>query len=227
MKKTVSIIFLSLLIALAAGCSGCPGKGMYDDSISELREQFLYGENQRFEVTLIGGRRENPFEIDGKCGETCDYSLVTVKPKSAVAYSSLKVTIADGDGAEVSGEALKHPYKDEFYFETASRLPDGVTVTLEYGDGHAEIPLSSVRKEGETAWNAALDIALDTLEEALKTYSVNGKFSGEIYVRYIKNPLADDGKYYWYVAFVPAAKPDLSLAALLDAATGEVMATRK
>ena len=64
MKKTVSIIFLSLLIALTAGCSGCPGKGMYDDSISELREQFLYGENQRFEVTLIGADGENRIPVE-------------------------------------------------------------------------------------------------------------------------------------------------------------------
>ena len=50
---------------------------------------------------------------------------------------------------------------------------------------------------------------------------------GEIYVRYIENPLKSDGKYYWYVAFVPAAQPDTSVAALLDASTGALMATRK
>lgn len=229
MKKTLKTILLCCIALIAVmTLGGCGGKGKYDDSISEMRDQFLKGENQRFTVTLIGGYRETPFEIDGVSGEKGEYSLISVTPKSATAYSAIKVILLDEEGKqEAEGEALKHPYKECFYFEIMSRVPDKQTVRLVYGDSQADIELTSVRGEGEIDGAAALDIALKALSDSLAPYRPKDKFSGEIYVRYIENPLKSDGKYYWYVAFVPAAQLDTSVAALLDASTGAVMATRK
>ena len=99
MKKTLKTILLCCIALIAVmTLGGCGGKGKYDDSISEMRDQFLKGENQRFTVTLIGGYRETPFEIDGVSGEKGEYSLISVTPKSATAYSAIKVILLDEEG---------------------------------------------------------------------------------------------------------------------------------
>lgn len=229
MKKIVSIlIFTAFCVSIVMLSTACgSAKNKYADSISEYRSDVYYGENERFKVELISGYRENPFEIDGVSGTKCDYTLITVTPKNATTDKSFEITVNNAEN-EINGTALRHPYKDSFSFEYMSKTKaDKITVTLSDGNSVSSVDLQNVRKETEISGEQALDKALAALEESLQPYMNKDKFNGEIYLRYIKNPIGDDGKYFWYVAFVPSAQPDKSVAALVDVITGEVKATRK
>ena len=229
MKKIVSILILSaacaLLMFFAPACGAAGNK--YESSISEYRSDVYAGENERFRITLITGDRENPFEIDGVSGEKNDYTLITVVPKNATADKSLEITAVAG-GKDIKGTAIRHPYKDSFSFEfMAKTSAEEVTVTLSDGNSDSSVTLSNVRGEAEISGRQALENAAEALEDSLSPFCSKDKFSGEIYLRYIENPIASDGKYFWYVAFVPSADPDKTIAALVDVVTGEVKASRK
>lgn len=230
MKKIVSFyIFTAICISIVGLFTACGStKNKNEESISEYRSDLYYGENERFKVELITGYRENPFEIDGVSGTKCDYTLITVTPKHSITDKSFEIIVNNNDEQKMSGTALKHPYKDSYSFEyMAKTKADKITVTLSDGNSDSSVDLQNVRKESEIGGEQALEKAFESLEECIRPYMNKDKFNGEIYLRYIKNPIGDDGKYFWYVAFVPAAQPDKSIAALIDVITGEVKATRK
>lgn len=224
--KTTLIAFLAFItLATFAACK--TEEDALLRSVSEYRSAVCSGEDDRYSVELVSGYRENPFEIDGKCGDKSDYTLITVTPKRNMTDKTLTVTLA-ADGKKTEGSALRHPYKDSYSFEFMSRTTcDNAEVAINDGNTTVTIALKKAGKEGEIGGYDALKTAVKELKESLSPYMSDGKFAGEIYVRYVNNPLGADGKYYWYVSFVPEAASDKTIAVLIDPESGKVAAARK
>jgi len=219
MKKILCAIMI-LVTVLLSGCGGIAKK--YDDSISELRDGLQKGSNESYSVEMISGYREEPFEIDGERSGRVDYTLITVTPKGATGSATLELSVV-GENVSYSGTAVMHPYKQSYSLELATRISTPVTVTV---NGSA-VELKSVRAEGEIGYERALEVAFDELSNPLGEYKNGSKFIGEIFIRYVSNPVSTENRYYWYVAFIPKDDCDKIIAALIDPVTGRVEAKRE
>lgn len=224
MKKIVNFFLIIPLFFCLIGCSG--GKNKYEASISEYRDALYEGADSDYSVEIIGGNRENPFEIDGVSGSKYNYTLITVTPAKEIGDKALSLHL-EMNGEKYEGTALRHPYKTSFSFEIPV-CPCGEEITLTLSDGNKEsaITAKSVRGENDIGGAKALEIALDQLKEPLSAYCEKDTFVGEIFIRYIKNPLGKDKRYFWYVAFIPKADPDKIIAVLIDPVTGAPQATK-
>ena len=228
MKKVIKIALVSVcLIAVLSAAACAKGDDVLMQSVSEYRNSVLVGKNERFSAEIISGYRENPFEIDGKSGEKSDYTLITITPSRAMSDKTLSVSLS-ADGKKTEGNAVRHPYKDSYSFEFMSKTEcQSAVLTVSDGNSDCEIELSCVRKEGEISGYDAMKATLNELSESLAPYMSDGKFNGEIFIRYVSNPIGDDGKYYWYVSFVPEVAPDKTIASLVDVVSGRITASRK
>ena len=229
MKKTIRVVVLTLaVLSVFSLFTACKAKeDAYERIVSEYRSEVYTGENDKYSIETVSGYRENPFEIDGKSGSKVDYTLIIVTPKIDTAEKSLVIT-ADCDGKKTEGNALRHPYKDSYSFEFMSKTTcDKPLITISDGNTSQTITLSPVRKEGEISGIDAMKKVVKNLSDSLAPYTSDGKFCGEIFIRYISNPLSSDGKYYWYVSFVPEADSSKTIAVLVDVVSGEIIASRK
>ena len=227
MKKTIRVVALTLaVLSVFSLFTACKAKeDAYERIVSEYRSEVYTGENDKYSIETVSGYRENPFEIDGKSGSKVDYTLIIVTPKIDTAEKSLVIT-ADCDGKKIEGNALRHPYKDSYSFEFMSKTTcDKPVITISDGNTSQTITLSPVRKEGEISGIDAMKKVVKNLSDSLAPS--DGKFCGEIFIRYISNPLSSDGKYYWYVSFVPEADSSKTIAVLVDVVSGEIIASRK
>ena len=220
-----AFLFLTAIILGAFTLCGCVSPmEKYDDSISELREQLLVGSSDGFSAELISGYREQPFSIDGERAEITDYALLTVTPVDFTSSASLKVKIVT-PGAVIAGEAVRHPFENSYSFEVFQKINcDTVNLSV---DGFGQAELKSVKKGEEISASRALEIALDNQQNAISEYKNGSKFTGEIFIRLINNPLGEQDKCYWYVSLVPKAEPERIIAVLINVVSGEVEARRE
>ena len=225
LKNMTVAVCVIMLFSLFTACKA--KADAYESIVSEYRSEVYAGENDKYSIEMVSGYRENPFEIDGKSGSKAYYTLITVTPKKDTAEKSLVIT-SDCDGKKTEGNALRHPYKDSYSFEFMSKTTcDKPVITISDGNTSQTITLSPVRKEGEISGIDAMKKVVKNLSDSLAPYTSDGKFCGEIFIRYISNPLSSDGKYYWYVSFVPEADSSKTIAVLVDVVSGEIIASRK
>lgn len=209
------MITIVLTVALCA-CSSPLDK--YADKISELRTGVYEGGNEYYDATAVTGIREDPFLIDGKPGKTINFTVVTIRPK--VFDPTAKYTFkANLDGKEYSGPLNKHPFEESFSADIACKTSSSALTFTVIGGSESTLVLNSVIGENFINAEKAFELGFGKLKGA-----VEGLTDYELYIRLIKNPLGDDGNYYWYVAFVTK---DNTYAVLINAVTTEIVASRE
>ena len=224
MRRTLCAFLILTVVSTFCACQTATEK--YNDSISEFRQTLMMGQNGDYEVELISGYRENPFKIDGLTEERINYSLVTIKATD-LTLPSIEVTVTVGE-SEWKGEAVRHPFEQSYSFEVREAVfANEAVVTVGTGDSAVEICLSNVRADGQIEGERALEIALDGLSDALSEYKNGSKFMGEIFVRYVPNPISTKQRFYWYVAFIPRDDNQRIIAVLINPDSGRIEAKRE
>jgi hypothetical protein len=220
MKRIFAVFMVILSAALVTACK--PALEKREPNLSELRDVVMTGGDERASITLISGKREQPYEIDGTVsGQTTDYTVITVKG-SFPCEPSYRLYAG---GQEHEGVLVKHPFKDSYSAEIAVRTDGEASVMLSSGDYARSYALSSVITEDMITPGEALEIAEARLKDKISGMSEDGRLMAEIYLRLIENPISGDGGYYWYVAFVPERY--VSYAVLIHPATREIVAVKE
>ena len=221
--KKFFIVIVSIIVCFSL-CSCANALEKRVGSISELRDELMVCESETGKVTLISGRRENPFVVDGKRGETVDFTVVTFYPNSANETDRFYYTF-NYDGVNREGEFSKHPFKNTYSFEIDYRIRGGASILVKGDNGEQSFELRSVITEKVIGAEHALEKAELRLAEHIKKFTSGGKLNAEIYVRFLENPISSQGGYYWYIAFVPDKYS--VYATLIHPETGDIVATRE
>ena len=216
MKKRIVLIITVILAITLCACSSPLDK--YADKISELRTGVYEGSNELYDATAVTGVREDPFLIDGKSGKTIKFTVVTVRPKvfDPTAKYTFKATI---DGKEYNGPLNKHPFEESYSADIGCKTAASALTFTVVGDSESTLVLNTVVGENFIGAEKAFELGHAKLKNAVQNLS-----EYELYIRLIKNPLGDDGNYYWYVAFVTG---DNTYAVLINAVTTEIVASRE
>ena len=226
MKKRISsVICMILAVAIAAFCLGCKTPlEKREAELSELRDEFMIAKTERATITLCSGKRENPFEIDGKSSEKIDFTVLTavITDLDEDAEVSYKLV---ADGKTFEGALSKHPFKNSYSVELGDRVTGEATATVTSGEYSETVELKTVLTGEEITADEALKIAEKRLKVRIDEMTDGNALNAEIYVRYIENPISSAGGYYWYVAFCPQ-KYEV-YAVLIDPLTREITAVRE
>lgn len=208
MKKHIAIFSLSALLVCLC-FSGCGAREPERSAarLADYRPVFLEGSSGGVSAAVYSGVREDPYSLDGECGEKKDYAVVTLSGYDG-GVDGVKAELKT-DGASYDVELSPHPFDDDLSAELPVRLDDGITsATLVVGA--EEITLTG----GAPVYGAgyALTLAKETVNDR-----------GEIVLRLTRSPLSDDGGRYWYVSFTEG---DETSSVLINAESGEVAAVR-
>ena len=221
MKKIASIISVLTICAVAFFCSCSSNNVGYDKVISEIRSEVYTGEVNGRKLTAVSGEREKNYKIDGVANEREDFFILSVEGDFTSAPSCLFTL----DGKEYEGVMKKHPFNDSYSYEVNVKTHEKeVDVSVKCGNDTMQTKLKTVKTDSSITASQALNKARSSLKKTLDKHHKRGVFDGEVYVRIIANPVDNDGRYFWYVAFCKSESECFS--ALIDLQSGELIASK-
>jgi hypothetical protein len=227
-KKLRFFAALLLMLSAAVMLSACaPGDGLpggIAERIAELRTDIYAGADAGNTLNVITGRRESPYRVDGKPGTLTDYTVITYTPATVLPTVGYTYRLT-AEGKVYTGGMELHPMGTSFAADLGTTLKGGdIEVVIADNAGGAEqlYTLSGKFKEDMISWTDAVKVAADTLSEPLSQFYDGKKLIGEVFIKLTNEPQNSDS-LYWYVAFTDGTK---TIAALVDAKTGQVVASR-
>ena len=214
---------MPILIAFV-GC-GAPSIDRLGHLVSELRENIFVGNSDSFSISVVSGKREDPFMMDGIPSITRDFTLATLTPKLETSRGVYKFAITVDD-VLFKGEFMHHPFSNTLSADLNIRASGSpIAITIINPDGVEEnMFAASVLTEQMISSSKALEIAENKLKYSLETLKENGQLMAEIFIRLMPNPLDNSGGYHWYVAFI--GRENQIFAVLIDPISMQVVAVR-
>lgn len=199
MKK---IILLSMCLIILIAAFGCNSEAdRIENSISEIRMDIYEGRGEFFDVSIYIGKRENPYNLDGISEKLIDYCLINVMPAEELEEGyALSFTLNGGKYNE-SGTLSEDPATGKFRIDLG-KYHAGITelnITLGCGEITESVIVTSKFDSSMIRWKDALDIAKENLSESFNSAFNDKDFHGEIFIRFVNNPLMGEDKYFWYV----------------------------
>lgn len=214
---TVLLIFILLGATVLTAC--VLSKTNINDNISEYSKHLFFGENEDAYVTVTTGTRENPYEYDGISNEKIDFFVVNTVFKTNTDQQTIssKIKIAD---KEYDLTLEKNPFKSSFMADL--QLPATIDTKISLVLNEKEIILSNKDSAFQITSEKALEVAINSLSEEIKSMTSKNKFNGEGYLKIINNPLQNPELYYWYFSVKGQNGKTYSL--IIDTNSGEVLA---
>ena len=220
MKKFVFVFLLVLFCPLVfTGCSQS-SEGLIKGALAEVTEDYFFGQNTAFSLSISVGRRENPYMIDGKAQALVDFSLLVFKDKSGALHDdSIDAGIVvNGKKAEVCLEY--NPIAGTFMVDLGYRLGKNDIVEFEYS-GRA-ISLNKISDGFHLSSDEAIRLASKTFKELIASHKTSTGLNGECYLK-VLGQKDDGGHLYWCFTFVNRSGKSYNL--IISVEDGKVIAS--
>lgn len=215
MKKFFCVLIVALFLL-----SGCMGG--VEDLVSYKQTSYLIGECEEFRLTVISGRRESPYLMDGERGDMVEFCTVTLKPRHNEVVDSYVYEV-EVDGQTYTGSLNKDTFGTTLSGDIGVEVGEELTViTIKWGDESREIMLENMMANALVSQDDALKIAKDSLSETLNNLEEGD--TREVYVKFVSDIVGDESVYYWYVAYV--GRGGRYSAVLIDIVSGDIIAKR-
>lgn len=223
-KKLSLALMACALLLLAVACTDSLVPKEYEKNISEIRETVYEATENAATVTIFTGEREDPYSIDGISNKRANYTIINFKPAVVSGTKQYKYKLTDGSDV-YSGDFTIHPFGTMYSAELSKKLKNA-TVALEVSENEVKQNFAPVSKlTGDMiTWDKAILIAKDILTDQIATMMDGKTLKGEIFVRFICDPMNSNDKHFWYVGFSDSEK---TFAVLIDPVTQEILAVKK
>jgi hypothetical protein len=199
MKKLLILFMLAAVTLLFCCCYS--EDTQIESNISEIRMNIFEGRGDFFDVSIYIGKRESPYNMDGISERLVDYCLIDVMPAEELDEGyALNFTLNGGKYNE-SGTLMEDPATGRFRADLGKYYSDisELNVTLSCGEIGESVIVSAKFNDNMIRWKDALSIAKDNLAESFQNAFVDKSFQGEIFIRFVNNPLMGEDKYFWFV----------------------------
>ena len=220
MKKFV-VFSLILFSFVLAGC----GKliKQVGSAISEDRFNIFTGETDQLSATLMCGKREQEYVVNGYSTPLINFGVITItlkKPSISHNNARVVITIDTNRYEEVLEE---NPFDGTLVcdIKTITELND-VTIKVFLDNLTQEITLHNISNSWKINHSDALKLACKVLSHDLKTQISSDVYKGEVYVKIIKDTKVNKGEYYWYVSFI--GRNGNNHTVIINPLNGEVLA---
>lgn len=219
--------FFIVLLLFSFSLFGCKSK--YDqilkDNTAELRMFLLQGSNDNVEGTLICGKREKDYVINGYATELIEFGVITFKLNNLedYDYSNAHYVLFVGT-TRYDGKLERNPFDDTLVADIKKIInPDeNVTTKLNIGNYSVEMKMFFVGKDWRINYNDVYNIIIKNYKPQLDLISSDNIFNGEVYIKIINDADKYKGDYYWYVIIVSRNGEKLTM--IISPISGEILA---
>lgn len=219
--KKISLILLCGVLLLC----GCTNLKIYDKAINnlaEVRYNLYSGKTDDISVTLMSGKREKDYVINGYCTDSVDFGVITFKVKSDIIMPDEVNFVLTVGTTRHDGVLEKNPFDGSYVYDLKTIIDSEEVITAKIiaGEFVDSVELTSVTNNFNVNWDNALKIACKELNDSLNSFIENDEFKGECYIKLICD---EDimGTYYWYVNFV--SRNGKSYSVIIDPISNEIM----
>lgn len=195
MRKTfkisaISMLCLTPMLALA-GCGEVDKLSLMKDNLSEASDVYYFSDNIDFLVSIASGKREDPYQHDGKSEKKVDFALVIAELNGSDS-ELVKITI----NGEEKNVVL------EFNYQTGTHMADIETKL----SGEEEIKISYMDKSANMVCKSnsfavssdkALELAYQNMKEDVDKLCEGKNFKGECYLKILDNLSGGFDDVFW------------------------------
>lgn len=216
MKKVFAAALVLLLPFMLVGC----GEKEFNlkDYMSEITTMYFQGQGQGVNVSLSVGQREIDYKVDGKHGQTCDFSLIEIKFDNIRAEEELPVElIIDGQSQDFVLELnpVSHVYMGDLGY--AVKGDDSIVIVV---DGQ-RIELTNITGDFAVDANQALEMARIALIDQIASCYNDGRFCGEGYLKVLHEEGEPFNQLFW--SFRLVCEQGVKYDVVVNAQTGELV----
>ena len=214
MKKIFGIAgvvaIVSFIVALMIGCSA-GFSGVAERSISEYRKNLFVAINDDLGVSFVTGKREEPYQYDGRCGELAEFGVLTVKFKESFVGVSPSFTLYI-DSFQYNGSLEFNPFDGTYVADIEKEFNDNVDISLRLhaGGKDYDMPLECISKNFAINYKQAFDLAVHAMQSLIELHIKDGKLEGEIFIKFVGDNTMQLDTVYYYILFVPVEGDSVS-----------------
>lgn len=230
-KKNILIMFVLMAMVCVFTLSGCGSKKLVQivqSNLAEVRYNLMLGSNSNITSSLMSGKREKDYVVNGIATESVDFGVLTFKVlnEDVVFTDDVKYVLTVGTN-RTDGILEKNPFDGSYVADIGKIIADTsevIKAKILCGTFNEEVELISVTKDWKVQHDNALKLACTELKRELESFFENDMFMGEAYVKIINDELGDKNNYYWYVSFVN--RNGKNFAVIIDPKTNEILAKK-
>lgn len=194
MKKKIALMLMLVCVGLTCFACGKTTVNHVKDNMSELSKVYYFGETEGFYCSLSSGQREKDYLLNGKCGESVDFALLSLNLTNPISSKVIKATVTiDGQASEVELEinSLNSAYlvdleKELSGDEQISVVYEGTTLNLECLSSNFVVD-----------YNKALEIASTEMEDKITAKKTYAGFNAECYLRVLDKKANNFDGVFW------------------------------
>lgn len=213
MKKLL-LGLLILIVPLIFTACGNANENLVKNNMSEITQNYFYGENDDFCLSLSVGKREEPYLLDGVSQNKVDFSLIIFKDKTNLLNKTLieAQIIIDGKVEDVLLQF--NPFSNSYMYDLGYKV-DG---EIEFEFNEQKIKLDKINFDIDE--QKAVEISCKTFENLIENYKNNGKLFAECYLKVLGDK---QGGLYW--CFTLVGRDNKSFNLILSTIDGKVVAS--
>ena len=218
------IFFVLFVFSLCSGCS-IKLKDMVRDNLSEIVDYVVSGEVDNIRITLMSGKRENIYKLNGISEELVPYSILTVCSNGNIDIKEVKYTIFVGVN-KYEGIMENNPYDDSWVADLKRTVDykENISVDIYIDDSKYSTKLNRIDNDWITNSTMIIDdILIANYEEQVKHFIKDNKFMGEVYLKLIQDYDKHSSRFYYYVSI--QGRDNSSMSLLISPKTSEVLAS--
>lgn len=189
MKKLCLVIPFMLMFCLV----GCGTKIDIKNVISEQTEIYFCGEGEGISANISVGKREKNYILDGKHGQNCDFSLISISLEKHNHEEEIKIKI-DINGQKSEFEGQLNPLNMTYMADLGYALKANDEISLAVNE--QEVKLENISKNFKVDYAKAIDIGYGVIEDK-SVYMDEGMLACEGYVKIVDGRKFGGKGLYW------------------------------
>lgn len=220
--KLFFLIFLASLTFF--GCSSNTEKYLRQNT-AELREYLYEGSVDGVSASLIFGKREKNYIVNGYATELVEFGVLTFDvPKDIQIDETIAKYVVTIGTTRYSGDLQKNPFENTLVADIKKNISgvQSVTAKIIAGEFVKEIKLVCINENWKIKSADVYSLVAKAFKNDFAKMISNNSFAGELYIKIINDSDENTSDYYWYVCVIGRTGGRLSL--IVSPKTGEILA---
>lgn len=216
MKKIIaSIVCFGAGLTFFAGC----GTNLFQqvsDNMSEIVEDYYFGEGESFNVSLSSGQREDPYEYNGITKKKVDFGALTIFSESKDEIIQVRIDLNVDKGSIL---LKKDVVSGAYMADIGKKVSPKDSFSVEYMGENVKLTCKSC--DFGVSSQQALAIGVETFKADLSRLVYNNKLKAECYLRVLDDVSGQFIRNFWH--FYIYTVDGESYSCVIDITSGEIV----